>query len=196
MGTEMPPLETERLIIRPFRMEDLQDLHRILDVELEPESTDHAATLAARRQWLEWAVLNYTALGSMYQPPYGDRAVTLRATGALIGACGFAPVLAPLGQLPAYGGPSDDPAARRSVSEFGLYWAISPAHQRRGYAAEAGQALIDYGFAVLNLRRIVATTDYDNLASQGVMRKLGMRVERNPYPDPPWLQIVATLDQA
>lgn len=194
MGTEMPPLETKRLVIRPFHMGDLPEVHRILDVELEPEATDHAALLVARRQWLEWAVLNYAALGSMYQPPYGDRAVTLRATGELIGACGFSPVVAPLGQLPAYGGPSDDPASRRSVCEFGLYWAISPRHQRQGYAAEAGQALIDYGFGVLNLRRIVGTTDYDNLASQGVMRKLGMRIERNPFPDPPWLQVVGILE--
>jgi hypothetical protein len=27
-------LESERLIIRPFAMDDLQDVHRILDVEL------------------------------------------------------------------------------------------------------------------------------------------------------------------
>jgi hypothetical protein len=29
-----------------------------------------------------------------------------------------------------------------------------------------------------------------------VMRKLGMRIERNPLPEPPWLQIVGVLDNA
>jgi RimJ/RimL family protein N-acetyltransferase len=51
-----------------------------------------------------------------------------------------------------------------------------------------------YGFRVLRLRRIVATTDHDNEGSIGVMRRLGMRIERNPYPDPPWLQVCGVLD--
>jgi hypothetical protein len=29
----------------------------------------------------------------------------------------------------------------------------------------------------------------------GVMRKLGMRIERNPFPDPPWLQVVGFIEQ-
>jgi RimJ/RimL family protein N-acetyltransferase len=44
------------------------------------------------------------------------------------------------------------------------------------------------------LLRIVATTHDDNDASIRVMRKLGMLIERNPYPDPPWLQVVGVLE--
>jgi len=36
-------------------------------------------------------------------------------------------------------------------------------------------------------------TEYDNLASQGVMRRLGMKLEKTPFPDPPWLQVVGIL---
>jgi [ribosomal protein S5]-alanine N-acetyltransferase len=78
-------------------------------------------------------------------------------------------------------------------TEFGLYWAISPAHQRRGYATEAARAMIAYAFAELGLARVVATTSYDNAPSIGVMRKVGMHIERNPYPDPPWFQVVGVL---
>ena len=46
------------------------------------------------------------------------------------------------------------------------------------------------------MNRIVATTSYDNLASIAVMRKLSMRIERNPLPDPPWLQVVGMLEAA
>jgi hypothetical protein len=28
----------------------------------------------------------------------------------------------------------------------------------------------------------------------GVMRKLGMHLERNPYPEPPWLQVVGVIE--
>ena len=39
----------------------------------------------------------------------------------------------------------------------------------------------------------MADMTYDNLASIAVMRKLGMRIERNPCRDPAWLQIVGIL---
>ena len=35
---DMPTLETARLIVRPFVMEDLDDVHRLLDVEKNPRS--------------------------------------------------------------------------------------------------------------------------------------------------------------
>jgi RimJ/RimL family protein N-acetyltransferase len=46
----------------------------------------------------------------------------------------------------------------------------------------------------LHLKRVVATTDYDNVASLGVMRKLGMRIEKNPRREPPWLQVAGIVD--
>jgi RimJ/RimL family protein N-acetyltransferase len=82
---------------------------------------------------------------------------------------------------------------RLTSAAFGLYWAVAPSQQRRGYATEAGRALIDHAFGRLKLDRIVATTTYDNVASIGVMQKLGMQIDRNPYPDPPWLQVVGVL---
>jgi RimJ/RimL family protein N-acetyltransferase len=187
---DMPTLHGERVDVRRFAMDDLAAIHRILDVELD--GLAGAEPLAARRRWLEWSVLNYDALASLHQPPYGDRAVVLRETGELIGACGLAPVLLPFDQLPSRGGAGPVPGL--NSSEIGLYWAIAPDRQRRGYAAEAGQLLIDYAFNGLRLARIVATTEYDNLASQRVMLKLGMALERNPHAEPPWMQIVASLE--
>ncbi len=186
--TEMPSLETARLVVRPFVMEDLLDIHRLLDIELNIADldADERETLAERGQWLQWTVLNYEQLAKLEQPPYGDRAVILKSTGQLIGACGFVPCLNPFEQLPGFA--SDNIPGNSSLysTEFGLFYAISPAHQRRGYATEAAQALIDYAFEHLRLKRIIATTDYDNLASMGVMHKLGMRIEKNPHPVPPW----------
>ena len=192
----MPALETRRLLIRPFVIEDLQDVHRLLDIELvEAElGTEKMESLDERARWLRWAVLNYEQLAKLYQPPFGDRAVVLRSTGELIGACGYAPCLMPFEQLPGFA-PADRPTIPgRNSTEFGLYYAISPVQQRNGYATEAAQALVDYAFQHLSLKRIVATTNYNNLASIGVMRKLGMRIETNPLPEPPWLQIVGVLE--
>jgi RimJ/RimL family protein N-acetyltransferase len=195
--TEMPVLETPRLMVRPFVMEDLADAHRLFDAELSGmDLTDDAgASLEERARWLQWSVLNYEHLARLHQPPYGDRAIVLREPVALIGSVGFVPCLMPFEQLP-YFARGDEPASLgRSSPELGLFWAVSPAHQRQGYATEAARAMVDYAFQQLRLRRVVATTEYDNLASIGVMRRLGMRIERNPLPEPPWLQVVGVLER-
>jgi RimJ/RimL family protein N-acetyltransferase len=188
----MPALETARLIVRPFALDDLDAAYRILDVELAEADTGTAGVLTRerRRVSLEWSVLNYEQLAYLRQPPYGDRAVVLKATGELIGACGFVQALGPFGLLPSLRANADAATARLFTPEFGLYWAIAPGHQRHGYATEAARALIDYAFTTLRLRRIIATTSYDNDASMAVMRKAGMRLERNPSIDPPWFQVV------
>ena len=191
---QMPTLETERLLIRPFSMDDFDAIYQILDVELSDAEfgTEGPKVRAERERWLQWTVLNYQELARMYQPPYGDRAVALKSSGQLIGACGYVPCLAPFGQLPAL---QDREPTQRFSTEFGLFYAFAPAVHRQGYATEAAQALITYGFDVLKLKRIVATTTYDNAGSIGVMRRLGMQIERNPYPDPPWMQVVGILEQ-
>ena len=184
-------LETERLIVRSLAAGDLQPIHRILDEAFDggARAADPAA-LAERRSWLAWTVLAEEWLAKLHQPPYGERGVALKATGELIGAVGYVPCLNAFGQIPALrsAGPGGG-----NTPEVGLFWATAPSYQGRGYATEAAQALIAYAFEELNLRRIVATTEYDNAASQGVMRRLGMQVLRNPLPEPPWLQVVGVL---
>jgi RimJ/RimL family protein N-acetyltransferase len=194
--TEMPTLITKRLIIRPFIMEDLADIHQLLDIELKEDNTgsEKMENLEERAEWLQWSVLNYKQLAKLNQPPYGDRAIVNKQTAQLIGACGFVPCLNAFEQCPnfSYYKASQEPG--KYTAEFGLYYAISPNQQRQGYATEAAQALIDYAFNQLQLKRVIATTDYDNRASIGVMRKLGMRVESNPRKEPPWLQVVGVIE--
>jgi ribosomal-protein-alanine N-acetyltransferase len=130
----------------------------------------------------------------MYQPPYGDRAIVLKQSGQLIGAIGYVPCMMPFGQLPAFAAGLDEATRRLAICELGLYYALAPAHQRQGYTSEAAAAMVEYVFQGMRLRRVVATTTYDNLGSIGVMRRLGMRIERNPFPDPPWMQVVGILE--
>src|ERR671937_3220931 len=121
------PLETDRLVIRPFVMDDLDAIHRILAIALaEAETgTEGAKTREERASWLQWTVLAYEELARLHQPPYGDRALALRGTREVVGACGYVPCLAPFGQIPALRRSTDATPGR-----------ISPAHQRRRYAPE------------------------------------------------------------
>lgn len=190
--TAMPDLSTERLLIRRFTRGDLDDIRRVyLDAgwdEPTPESMER------RRSWLAWTVLNYESLAALYQPPYGDRAVVLRGSGALVGSVGLVPSFGPFGQLPWYR--ARGVVRCLNMPEVGLFWALKREHQGQGYAAEAAQALIGHVFEVMRAARVVATTTYDNEPSQAVMRRLGMTVERNPLPEPSWFQVVGILENA
>jgi RimJ/RimL family protein N-acetyltransferase len=47
----------------------------------------------------------------------------------------------------------------------------------------------------MHARRIIATTEFDNLPSQAVMRKLGMTLRRNEGGQPAWCQVVGVLER-
>src|SRR5215468_7120556 len=68
------------------------------------------------------------------------------------------------------------------VPEFGeteVLWALHPDAWGRGYATEAARAALGYGFGVLDLKLIFAIARPDNLASQAVMKRLGLTYTRN-----------------
>ena len=190
MSTAMPPLETERLIVRPLVMDDLSAVHQLLD----HEAWQTGKSLAEREHWLRWTVMNYIELANLYQPPYGERAVVLKSTGELVGSVGVVQSFGPFGVLPSFGGKTTDSQAHKHEPAMGLFWAARSAHRQKGYTTEAARAVIDFLFSYFNLRRVVATTEYDNLASQAVMRKLGMSLERNPFLEPVWFQVVGVLE--
>jgi RimJ/RimL family protein N-acetyltransferase len=185
-GTAMPVLETERLLVRTFTLDDLDACHQLLDLE----AWRTGSSLEQRATWLRWTVLGYEALAGLRQPPYGDRAVVLKRSSEVVGSVGFVPSMSYFGRLPSFGG---DAACELMQPEVGLFWATRNAHLRQGYAGEAARALVEYAFTSWRLTRLVATTEYDNAASQAVMRHLGMTLERNPRPDPPWFQVVGVL---
>jgi RimJ/RimL family protein N-acetyltransferase len=187
----MPTLRTERLEIRPLRAGDLAACHQLyMDIGWADSARSEAENYERRRSWVAWSIANERELARLNQPPMGERTVIDRASGDFVGLVGLNPSLSPFGQLPSFGGVENAPC----TLEMGLFWAVSPPHQGKGLATEAAGALIDYMFDVRRLRRIVATTETDNRASQSVMRRLGMRIEANPYPDPVYFQTVGILD--
>ncbi len=178
----MPVLETARLYIRPFAADDLEASAGFWEY---PETE--------REELLAWSQAENKLLARLHQPPYGDRAVELKDTGQLIGSAGLVPCLGAFGLLPGFYPAACQPDSYCNTTVMGLYYEFSPAYRRQGYASEAAGSLIDYAFNTLRLERIIAETDFDNLASQGVMRRLGMQILRNPYPEPAWLQVVGVL---
>jgi RimJ/RimL family protein N-acetyltransferase len=177
-------LATARLRVRRFTLHDAETVLPLLDQCFGPKPRTE------RLDWLEWTVRNYVALERLHQPPYGDYAVVLAATGELIGAVGLVPSYGPFERLPSWKDQSGDSAGDRVTAEMGLFWATAPAQRGRGFASEAAQALLTFAFDELQVARLVATTEHSNTASIAVMRRLGMSIERNPSVEPPWFQTV------
>jgi len=66
---------------------------------------------------------------------------------------------------------------RETLRDVDVGFALIPAYWRKGYASEAASAVIEYGRDVFGLKRIVAITSPDNVASSGVLDKVGLKFE-------------------
>jgi [ribosomal protein S5]-alanine N-acetyltransferase len=62
----------------------------------------------------------------------------------------------------------------KETGETEIGYALVRDFRGRGYASEASEAFLIYGFETLNLKEIVAVTRPENRASRRVMERLGM----------------------
>ncbi|HDR3652438.1 TPA: GNAT family N-acetyltransferase [Bacillus anthracis] len=60
---------------------------------------------------------------------------------------------------------------------YEIGWIFNPKYYNKGYASEAAQATLKYGFKEMKLHRIIATCQPENTASYRLMDKIGMRRE-------------------
>jgi ribosomal-protein-alanine N-acetyltransferase len=167
----MRPLETERLILRSATMDDLEAVYQALVVEQE----DEPLTIDDVRDEIQFDLsLAKQPLGQWFGRP----SIFLKSENRYIGFCPFMPRLCTPEELSLYGrmgsGHSDNPI------EAEIGWALSMRYRGKGYATEAAKALVEYGFTELKLRRIVAFTERDNVASINVMKRIGMQIGTHP----------------
>lgn len=151
---EQPTLQTARLVLRPYSLDDSADL-----VRLAGAREVAATTLRIPHPYREQDALDFIA-SSRADAELGlslRLAITLRASGAFCGGIGL----------------RMSPAHHRA--ELG-YWLGLP-YWGSGYATEAAQALVRYGFQTLGLHRIYASHVVGNVASGRVLQKIGMHHE-------------------
>jgi RimJ/RimL family protein N-acetyltransferase len=149
----MKELETERLILRAFREEDFAAVHAYASTV---ENTVYMPFGPNSEQDTRDFIARAVAWRADEPCRHYEFAVTLRENGALIGGCGLHYK-------------ADD------CAEIG--WILHRSFWRRGYGTELGHVLLAFGFCEMGLRRVVSRCDAENVASYGVMEKLGMRRE-------------------
>ena len=73
---------------------------------------------------------------------------------------------------------------RESLDDIDVGYAFLAEFRGKGYATEAGQAIVEYAKTVVGLNRVVAVALPDNYASIKVLEKLGLRFEKTiVWPD-------------
>jgi RimJ/RimL family protein N-acetyltransferase len=157
-------IETPRLILRPPRLEDF-------DAWAEFLADDVATRYLGGTQLRSTAWRTFMCMcGCWHMTGIAMFSVIEKATGNWVGRLG-----------PWF--PEGWPA-----QEVG--WGIARGHWGKGYASEGASAAMDFAFDVLGWPEVIHAIHEDNLASQGVARKLGSKLLRRvsmpfPYQDMP-----------
>ncbi|MDN3356213.1 GNAT family protein [Actinomadura sp. DC4] len=156
MVTPDLPITTDRLLLRLYTEDDLDDVH---DIQSRPDVT----------RYLYWGVRDHTqARGSLAMKiaasglsEEGDNltlAVVLPETGKLIGDVQLIWV-----------------SREHRQGEIG--YIFHPDFGGHGYATEAAEVVLRLGFEAYGLHRVVGRLDARNTASARVLERLGMRRE-------------------
>ncbi|MGE5613270.1 MAG: GNAT family N-acetyltransferase [Bacillota bacterium] len=149
----MKTLETERLILRPFKETDFEAVHAYASVAENvqymvwgpnDESQTKAFISQAISQSKESSCRNY------------QYAALLKSTQRLIGACYLA-------------------ISGNDEAEIG--WILHRDYWKQGFGTELGKRILEFGFNELGLHRIIARCDTENYGSYRVMERIGMRRE-------------------
>lgn len=150
----MTPIETDRLILRNWKDSDRELFHEINSDEAVMRFFEFRRDRAQADAKMDEIKAEIDELG------YGFAAVTVKTTSEPIGFAG----IRPCSSLPHYAA---------DCVEIG--WRLVERSWRNGYASEAAEAWLCYGFETLRLAEIMSYAVHDNHASTGVMRKIGMR---------------------
>jgi RimJ/RimL family protein N-acetyltransferase len=150
-----PTLRTERLILRPWRPEDLEPFAAL---NADPRV---AATLGGPQDRAFSDALAARIAEEFATTGYGRWAVELPGVAPFIGFIGLA-------------APSFEAHFTPAV-EIG--WRLAFDHWGKGYATEGARAALDYGFNAARLEEIVSFTAKINTKSRAVMERLGMHTD-------------------
>jgi [ribosomal protein S5]-alanine N-acetyltransferase len=157
-------LETERLILRPFKFFDANELfdmdknqivHKYLwqkpitDIQEVYDSIE-----MVQKQYIERGIGRFSTI--------------IKDTGELIGWTGIKFV--------------NDHIENGNTNFYDYGYRINEKFWNKGFATEASVAWLDYGFNKMNIDKMNAYTHSENEASNHILKKIGMNFIEN-YPD-------------
>jgi RimJ/RimL family protein N-acetyltransferase len=150
-------LATRRLRLRTV---DTDDADFYLELVNDPGFLEHIGDRGIRTREDAIQALLEGPIAMQDMRGHSLYVVELKETGEPVGMCGL--------------------IKRDTLDSVDIGYAYLQRHCGRGYAYEAGMAVLALAPA-LGLSRVLAITSPNNLASNGLLRKMGMRFERFVY---------------
>jgi RimJ/RimL family protein N-acetyltransferase len=149
--------ETERLVLRPFTEDDVQEVHELLDFDPDVRGM----TLEERKRAIAFRA---TQVG--WDQGIGSYAIVERTSGRIVGYGGLQLHLLPTRPL--------------ATAELEVFCGLGRPHRGQGYALEVCTMLRDHAFGTLHVGRLVSVTARGNERAVHLMRRLGASVEDHP----------------
>ena len=151
MSLSFPSIETARLRLRMLEQDDVESIHSIWS---DPEVMKFIPIVLfrSREEISEFIPLS---LQRWEERGFGIFAVTEKESGQMVGYCGLQYL--------------------DGTPEVEIYYGFSKDSWNQGIATEAARAVIEFGFEHLKLESIAGITHPDNIASQNVLEKLGLK---------------------
>jgi RimJ/RimL family protein N-acetyltransferase len=146
-------IETRRLLIRGYSVDDIPLLHKILSDPKTMSFWPELFSLEQTAAWIERSMKSYIENG------FGRYAVLLKHAGELIGDAGILK------------------SEINGKTENDLGYIIHHSFWNNGYATEASGAILLRGLGSIGLRRIAANMACNHRASAHVAEKIGMKKE-------------------
>ncbi len=150
----MIKIETERLIVREFIDSDINNLYNLVSDPIVMNYCSGPLNMEETQKWLEATKRYYNKYG------YDYWAAIDKITGEFIGQLGI---------------------IKQEVDNEWIdciAFMICKDKCGKGYATEGGKGCIAYGFETLKRRKLYATVEPGNTASKSVLKKIGMKYER------------------
>lgn len=148
-------LETDRLLVRHFTLEDSELILRILN---EPSFLQNIGDRGVRTLEQASAYLREGPIKSYEMHGHGAYVVALKESLQPIGLCGL--------------------IKRDAFKDVDIGYAFLPEFWSKGYALEAAAAVLDYGLNTLRLPKIIALVSPANAGSIKLLEKLGFAFAR------------------
>ncbi|MBN1467576.1 MAG: GNAT family N-acetyltransferase [Fusobacteriaceae bacterium] len=148
----MKIIETERLYLRELTMEDKEEWAKVLSDIESMRFYPHPFSEKEVENWINWNIDNY----KKYK--HGLWAVILKDGDIFLGDCGI----------------TMQNIDGEVVPEMGFH--IIKDYCKKGYATEAAIACKKYAFEVLNYEKLYSYTILENIPSQKVAQKVGMKL--------------------
>lgn len=158
----MTILKTKRLILRPWREEDLEPFAQL---NADPKVREYFPSVLSKEESDQSAK---KMQAKIEEKGWGFWAVSAPGVADFIGFIGLDNV-----------DKSTFPVPFAPAVEIG--WRLGFKYWGRGFATKGAMASLKYGFEVLNLDEIVSFAAVQNMRSRAVMERIGMK--RNPDDD-------------